>query len=410
MPLITLTIVFICNLYYLYLLDAHYGKIFGVVFQDFALVLAIFWGSYYWIKMIKLPNPEFRYKKWMISFLILAFLSSVQSTILFDQKFIRGFAPQRWVLIWALIYFPIRKLIFYQKITFRNILYLTINIGIIQLVLFISQYLLKSHVEFMYVTEGYRNGRIRYYYSPILLDWIFFVLLDVFSKSKGIKKWFSIFCVGMILFETMVIQQFRLTTIGLIICSMLFFILVREKKDWKVLYLIIGAIVFFALLNTSMVRNVLYMVLNGKFDGGMEIRSVGRILYFKTIFKHPLLGGGYPSSFYSPAANAAGMNNLIYLYDNGVFGFMYIYGLIGLVWVITLWRRIILDGYQIQKKTRNLSYFLFPIFFSITCINELHWYWEYGFIVFSLYLSMMESKYILERTKIESRSYRIGFR
>ena len=108
--------------------------------------------------------------------------------------------------------------------------------------------------------------------------------------------------------------------------------------------------------------------------------------------KHPILGGGYPSNFYQPARYAAGIDQLIYLYDNGIFGFMYIYGIIGLIWLVSLWAKILKDGSYIQKQYSEMLFLLYPFFFIITCMNELHWYWEYGMVVFSLYLCAMEAK------------------
>lgn len=397
--------VIICNLYYLYLVDVDTDKIMGIIARDFALILAIIWGGYYWIKMIKKTNPDFKYGKWLFAFCGLALLSSLQSYRLYGQPIVQGFAPQRLVLVWAFMYFPIRKLIYYGRLKYSMLQHILHIIGVIQIILFISQYVFGVGVELLYVNTGYRNGATRYYFSPVLLDFLFLLYLDQFNKGKLNEKIYAIIMIGLILFETMIVQQYRLTTAGLIICLGLFVILMRTRKFNKIFYLVLGAFILFALLNTPMMQNILDSVLNNAFDAGMAIRNVGRMLYFETLFMHPLLGGGNPSSFYMPAREAAGINNLIYLSDNGIFGFMYIYGGLGLVWVITLWKKIIKDAVILQKRKRELAFVLFPIFFAITCINELHWYWEYGFVVFSIYLALLDSRVAEVKRQNEGGSY-----
>ena len=81
--MVSFATVFVMNLYFLYLIDPHYGTIMGIAAQDFALFVAILWGAYYWAKLIRRPNPPFRYGKWMITLGIMAFLSSIQSNLLY---------------------------------------------------------------------------------------------------------------------------------------------------------------------------------------------------------------------------------------------------------------------------------------------------------------------------------------
>ena len=216
--MVSFATVFVMNLYFLYLIDPHYGTIMGIAAQDFALFVAILWGAYYWAKLIRRPNPPFRYGKWMITLGIMAVLSSIQSNLLYGQSLLQGFAPQRWVLVWLLMYFILRKLIYYKKIDFDLLMKMIVVIGLLQLFLFIAQYFLGESNLFLYVNSGPRNGKVRYYFGPILLDLLFLYMLDRFNAAKTTKKIPYVICCALILFETMVVQQFRLTTMGLILC------------------------------------------------------------------------------------------------------------------------------------------------------------------------------------------------
>jgi hypothetical protein len=304
---------------------------------------------------------------------------------------ILGIAPQRWVLIWAFLYFPIEKAIYYDKLKFQDIIHVITFIGVLQLVLFIKQYL-NPDVELLQVGTGVRNASIRYYFSPVLLDLMFMICLDNCVRKNGLQRLFYIIYASCIFFEVIVVQQFRLTSCGLIICLGLFVVFVRGKREYKFLYFILGAVALGILFNTSLVQDVLDRVLNNSYDNGTKIRGVGRLLYLETWLKHPVLAGGYPSTFYQPARLAAGMNQYIYLYDNGIFGFIYMYGMVGVIWIVTLWKILLSNGIKIQKRFSELSYLLVPVFFMVTCINEIHWYWEYGFVVFVLFLCLQESK------------------
>lgn len=386
-------IIIIVNIYYLYLIDRYNTRIYGVSMQDIALAAAVIWGLYYWIKLIKLPNPKFRFKGWMLSVFGLVLLSSVQSNLLCGQSLFNGIAPQRWVWIWAFMYFPLRKCIYYEQIDRDDFILMLLAIGVCQLVLWSTQFFLGDKILLTHVGRGMRSGRTRYYYHPILLDFLFLMSLDRFFKSSRIKKMPYAILTGWILFEVMIIQQFRATTMGLLFCLGMFCLVhvfvMEGNRKYKAISLVIGFIVVGAVLSAPLMRSALALILENRHD----IRAVGRELYIQTFLKHPILGGGYPNTHYGPAMEAVtGGNKAIYLSDNGVFGFLYLYGGIGIIWLVTLWGRLLINGMRIKKYFSELSYLLLPLFFIFVSRNEIHWYWEYGFIIFSVFLCIEDSK------------------
>ncbi len=380
-------IVISVNLYYLYLIDYYNTRIFGISMQDIALAVAVLWGAYYWIKLIKLPNPKFRFKGWMLFIFVMVLLSSIQSNLLYGQSLLDGIAPQRWIWIWALVYFPLRKCIHYKIMKpddFRHMLFV---VGILQLTLWFAQFFLEDSTLLMHVGRGMRSNRIRYYYNPILLDFLFLLSLDRIVKYPRLKKAFYVVLACSILIEVMIVQQFRGTTMGLLVCLCVFSVVhvlfMEGDRKYKAVCFVIGFIVIGAALSTSLMRSALVLI----FENRHDIRAVGRELYLQVFSMHPILGGGYPNTHYGPAMEAAtGGNNAIYMSDNGIFGFIYLYGGIGIIWVITLWRRLFLNGAKIKKSFSDLAYMLFPLFLLVVSRNEIHWYWEYGFIVFSVFL------------------------
>lgn len=381
------------NLYYFYLIDRIEVKLSGIEAKDIALGLAVLWGVFYWIRMIKLPNPKFRFRFWMLLFLAMVLLSSLQSYWLYGQSIFRGIAPQRWVFIWALVYFPLRKCIYHNKIELKDIMRILVVFGVIQLVLFTLQFFLGDGVLLLHVGRGIRNGRTRYYYNPIFLDFLLLLSLDGIVKGDRLRKILYGFLAGWVLFEVMMVQQFRATTCGLIVCLGLFMIIMIQQAKHKLVYCIIGCIALIFLISTPVVQSAVKQVVTNSFDAGMRIRSVGRQVYMQALKRHPVLGGGYPSTYHEQAMQAVtGGNPAVYLVDNGVFALVYLYGGIGLVWIVTLWGKLIQNGNQIRKRSSEAAYFLFPLFCMVVLTNEIHWYWDYGFVFFAIFLCTEEKK------------------
>ena len=238
----------------------------------------------------------------------------------------------------------------------------------------------------MVVHTAKRYGDIRYYFDPILLDLFLIRNLNNFVNDK--KKASSIFFIILILFEVMVVQKYRLTSVALILTTVIGLFVGKTNVIKKMGYIFLAAIFSVFMLNTRLVQDLISEVTVTNKTYTYSIRETGRKLYLNTVHHHPILGGGYPKT--TRALIAAGAYNNIIFSDNGVFGFMYIYGGVGLIWYITLWISMLLKGFKIYKKKKNIIYLLFPMFFLMTCINELHWYWHHGFIIFILFLTLFE--------------------
>lgn len=399
------------NLYYCYLIDSEEDinlLLVNISPRAYALLFALAWGGLNFVKLLKYPEPEYKYGKWMIAMLALIVLSAIQSFFLHEQSILLGIYEQRIVLAWTLLYFPIRKCLYYGKLKYQKIIKIFVVLCVIQLTIFISQYFLRDSIAFTYVGEGMRNGRIRYYYSPVLLDLMYLFSLDYFARAKGIRRFLGAGLAGAVLFEVMVVQQFRLSSMGLILTLGLFVLLLRGKVYYKMVYFVIGAFALGVLFTTPLVQNVLNTVLHNDYDSGMQIRFVGKGLYMETLARHPVLGGGFPSIKCAASYYASGWSRRIYLSDNGVFAFAYLYGGLGIIWVVSLWAKLLRSGTIIRKKTSELTFLLYPMFFIITCINELHWYWEYGPVIFVIFLCLAEEKRRMADSYVWRKVWKIG--
>lgn len=395
-----LVLLIIMNFSFFYVFSGS-TKIAGISLDDIALMLAILWGSIEWIKLSGKPNPKFKFGCMMFSLIILVILSSLQSWKLYGQGILLGVQAQRFQIVWALLYFPITKLLYYDKLRVDEIKKMIRLLGIVQLVLFIVQYIVGNQFLFLQVQAGQRYGEARYYFLPTLLDLALFLELDnLFNKEKKMtpkEKILPYFIIVGVLFETMVVQKFRLTSIALIVCIIIALLLNRASVKIKISYLLIGVVFIMVMFNTQIVQDVITEFFTGVTNSGtastMTIRQTGRELYLSIIAQHPILGGGYPHQNCIAACEAAGMYNRIYLVDNGMFGFAYVFGGLGIAWILVLWGMMFYNAWKIyRKRAAKLLYGLFPLFFIFTGMNEIHWYWEAGFMIMSIFLALFSEE------------------
>lgn len=219
-------------------------------------------------------------------------------------------------------------------------------VAFLELFLFILQYLIAPSFMFLHVNTSTRYGGLRFYFMPTLLDFLFMVeadkLLD--KKRSHQKRLLSAVTCLLVIFETMVVQKFRLTSIALLICLALAMYIKRSGIDTKIVYTFLGVVLFVLLLNTTMAQDLIYQIKSGFSDyGHFGVRLDGRKLYLSMIAQHPILGAGYP--YIQKALEAAGYNKAIFLSDNGVFG-IYIY-----IW--HSWSYV--GNYDLAETDKNVS-------------------------------------------------------
>ncbi len=378
---------------YFYLIDDKL-EILKIQPSDFALIFALFWAAFILGSYQKLNLKRMQFAGYMVFFAALIFLSSLQSQLLFGQSIKYGLIQQRRLLIWIFVYFAIELALIKGKFNYEQLVSMIRIIGRIELAIYISQYFLYDYIHFLYVSVSSRYNDVRFYFTPTLLDFLFMIEMDFLlnkynSKREKIKSGITIV---LILFEVMIVQKFRLTTMALICCFVLCVLIKRFSKAIKFIYVMIAVLGICILLNTTMFRDIIEQFSLGFTDyGHFGIRADARKLYLEMLAKHPFLGGGYP--YIEDALEASGYYKRMYLVDNGVFGFIYIYGGVGIIWIAALWTKLIKMSRKVFEN-KNITYFLlFYLFFIVTCINELHWYYDSGIGVFILSLCILDAKY-----------------
>ena len=111
----------------------------------------------------------------------------------------------------------------------------------------------------------------------------------------------------------------------------------------------------------------------------MEIRDVAKELYFSRLLNSPenfLFGYGFLTSGYSDMVRFAGAQKAIYIVDNGIFGFIYSYGLLGVIFAATLFLKSIKLALKFFNNRGELLPFMFILLNIVLSYNIVFWWWK----------------------------------
>jgi len=376
-----------------YLINASAMNISGVFnYQDFYLVLSFLFFVAVFFKYGKI-KCQYKYMWIILAIIPLSLIASVQSLKLYGQSFVMGIRPQRFWITWALLYFPIRKMMAAKKLTIDDLIKMIYIIGTCELFLFTAQYILGRRFQFLYVNVSTRYGSDRYYFSTVMLVFLLFVNLDrIFQKRKVI---ISAIYIAFIFFVVMEIGKMRMTLFATIMAMLFGILLWRRGGKTKIGVLIAVAVAGILLFNTTIVQDTLMTLLEFRNDkvsatSTLAIRQYGQALYLSSLAKHPVLGCGYINSLNFNATAAAGFLDRVYLVDNGLYAFAFIYGGLGITWAVWFFGTLIRNGWKIYRERGHQFMLLIPLGWLISGQTEAHWYFNNGFIWVTILLVILE--------------------
>lgn len=401
--IIILSLMLSLNLYCLYLIDVDSFKIFGIAIKDYILLLDVLFGCYTLYRLKNRPDPKYKFKWFVFGYFIMSIVASISSLLIYKQPFLLGFRAQRFLLVSFALYFPLAKVMYYRLITKDDLIKVFTIVGLAQLFLFILNYFMSPNYSFLDVKSAKRYGDIRFYFNPILLDLLFFVELNnIVEKGFNIKKIYKhLIVMCLIIFEIIVVQKYRLTISGIMLVSFVVSLLSKASSSFKKSFILM-ALVFGVgfVLFTNMGSDIFNGIITGDiFTSKSAIARVNAQKYYlDKIVKYPITGTGFPNYDKSKAAYVfSGRSQNYYLSDNGLIAFTFMYGLIGTFGFLSLWFILLKNGFTYVKN--NIIFFAFPLFLILTCFNELHWFWNYGHVVFILFIVLFEYT-IMEKTRL----------
>ncbi|MFW0899377.1 hypothetical protein SNJ89_02825 [Clostridium perfringens] len=311
-------------------------KIFGLInYYDLVFIYSLYLFLLYWMKCGKNYFSGI-FTKVVLFVPILILLSSMMACLFYNQSIISGILTQRAWFISSLVYFPIRYLIKNKKLdleSFFNILYFIV---FIEVSIYLIQYLLGADHYFLKVRYTYRYNSIRIVANTAYMELVLIYAMNkILIKEKVIK---NIFFVVIILSYIFIVNKGRgqcFVILAIIALTILFSkIRIISKIIIISIFIIIANISF---LETNVITEFSSIIFEGQKDATYNVRQESKEFYFDTMNEEPLswiLGYGMQNTTNENSNKATGVSQGYLITDNGIYGFIFSYGILGLIWYI----------------------------------------------------------------------------
>jgi hypothetical protein len=359
------------NLNFFYLLDDDFSII-GISISDFDLILTflllIFVAIRYPRAFINYRNTSFYAIELSLLFLMLS--SSIRASIHYSQPLWYGIRAQREYIIFPFLYFCYDLLNKQKKIFKKDIINVLYFISSIEMILGLLQVFVFPSTIFLHIGGGYRYGMIRFWMNIGYISITFFISLNRLIRKQHIYSnlLFVSFC---LLFLTEV-TKWRMPLIALFISlffSVMFFSnLSQRKKAGFLAFSVLFCVIF---SSTNIGKDILQAILNGGETDTSNIRELGRSLYLQEVLANPVFGGGFANILWPQAVYGSYYSQQIYWVDNGIFGYVFYFGLIGLLFVLILYIFLFKRALFFQKRFHDFSLLAYLIYSVISLYTVL---------------------------------------
>lgn len=332
----------------------------------------------------------------IVLLVVSCFIAATQQNYYTDQSFELGLRPQRRFIFILLAYFPVRKMSKRGNINWDKLLNYLMVWGAITAALYIIQKMLYPSVQFVYANMNYRNGSLRIYMDSTLIDLSVLIASYKFFKGLKIRHLFAA-VIGLVYIAW--VSQGRLEFISVVFGVGIGFLITRKLDRKKMLLWIALVVVLGVFLSSELGQYLVDSVISTQSneENSMTIRLLGRKLYFEQLFSSVgsfLFGCGYPNSLYAAAMEKAGMNKGIYLVDNGIFGFWYVYGFLGVVLIVCLMGRALKMAWHLYQQKEDNVPIMYLGMICLMAYNIIFWYWNAdGTFILVLMLCYIEQRY-----------------
>ena len=350
-------------------------------YADIWLILYVICFGLLFIKYCIKSKTKYSFGGIILLLSSLVLISAIQQNFITGQSLSLGIRPQRYYLMILLSYFPIKQLFLRNKIDENVLIDFLFKLGLFSAILFIFQKIVIDNLQFLHFQIRIRNGSARFYIDSTLIQIATIISIYYFYTKRKNKY---LIATGIFLFYQFWVTQGRLEIVSIIIAILVGILLTGKLTNRKVIILSIAAIMVVFFLSTTYVQNLILAIQNSNTASSaqgntMEIRNIGRKMYMEQLTKSPLtfiFGCGYPNELYAIAAAKAGINDEIYLNDNGIYGYMYIYGTLGVIIVAVLMFKLLKKAIHIFKDNGNTIPLMYLILNICLCYNIIFWYWK----------------------------------
>lgn len=284
--------------------------------------------------------------------LICIIMSAVQGYRNYGQSLLLGLLPQRMYIIF-LVYFPVKNVIMKSERGIKFAVNSLVAIGTIAAIIYIMQYFLFSGETFLVVNHDYRFSDVRLRFAEeITLFSMFYSYYQILNKVR--LRWALNF--AMHIFYYIVIIKGRTGFVVIVATLIVIAIIFNRKKLKGVLMLSIIALVL--LYAPIPIMNDYFEGITDAVDSYQseeDVRYKGQNFYLTEIAEESsslILGKGYVN-LNSDSATRISKADEYYVVDNGYFGVVYYYGLLGVIWNVWLYLYMIKKAYSWCKEEKG---------------------------------------------------------
>ena len=307
---------------------------------------------------------------------------------------------------YSLIFFPVFKLLKKGKIDSGKLINMMIVLAEIQILIGVFQFFVDDYIIFVHCPLGIRNGNIRYYYPIILMCFsLFYHINRLFSKNIIFKKRIlSIIWIILAFIEIVIVQQFRSTLMGIIVSIILSFLIGNNKISKKnFIFLNILIILVFIFLNTNIFNEIKNSIFYNN-DNSLGMRNKLINFMLNSIKGSYFFGRGWMASkeAYNYLASSYYVADGYFSFaDGGIISLYYSYGILGIIWVLIIWFKLLYNGIFFLRKKENYLYLMYPLYMLISIYIDIHWYIHNQFFIFSLFVALSEYNFLIEKKQLK---------
>lgn len=310
-------------------------KIVVISFSDFVFLYCAAYIVYYYSRY-RVDYIQ-GYFSWMVVLVpVIIVINSCAAYINYGQSVKSGILTQRYWLVAIMTYFPLHSQIIRKKITYEQIVRLLYGITIVYIILCDVQYLIGIEHRFMFMQYSYRYGDLRLHSALGTAGIILPIAL--FNILKGKNRVFNTCVLALVFHHVLVVNKTRSILLSHLFILALVIVLSDVKKRYKVVTIIIGALAaLYYLKDSTILTDIIEILFYQKQDATFNVRVDGHTFYRETMRANKLsylFGFGYPNTSKQASLAATGYTRGYLLADNGIYGFLFCYGAMGLIWYL----------------------------------------------------------------------------
>lgn len=364
-------------------------------FSDIGFISAFIWS------IVVFAKSGFIFRRSKVTnilpalYFVVVIASSIVALQVFGQSLLDSLIRNRKILMAIILMYAIVRALNNKYINRRDFISILFFQAGVELLVDYIQYFTADFITFTYydIGERYASTRLRAaYLLPLIVG---FIAYDKFLKKEKFKEFYIMVFVAAVLLVALVCKH-RMPTLIIIAVIGLSYLLWKKNFSKKFLIgIIVIAIGIPIVYNLPIVQDAMSTAVSEDANvNSLIIRNRAREYYLLQLEKSPIFGFGEPYATCTAASNAAGKIYGFIREDNGIFGYFYSHGIVGLIWLALFWISLIKHTVVLYRRNGDYCYILYIAYETINLYMGMHWYYDYPY-AFMLMIALIEYDYFV---------------